>query len=54
MKGRVYDPLAGRFLRPDPVTQAPFWSQGLNRLQLRLHVFKIWQTHNQCASASRI
>jgi choice-of-anchor A domain-containing protein/RHS repeat-associated protein len=31
MNGRVYDPLAGRFTTPDPVTQAPFWSQGLNR-----------------------
>jgi RHS repeat-associated protein len=31
MKGRIYDPLAGRFMTPDPVTQAPFWSQGLNR-----------------------
>jgi len=27
----VYDPLAGRFLTADPVMQAPFWSQGLNR-----------------------
>ena len=31
MKGCVYDPLAGRFMTADPVTQAPFWSQGLNR-----------------------
>ncbi|HKO48079.1 MAG TPA: RHS repeat-associated core domain-containing protein, partial [Polyangiaceae bacterium] len=31
MKGRVYDPLAGRFLTADPVMQAPYWSQGLNR-----------------------
>jgi len=31
MKGRVYDPLAGRFMTADPVMQAPFWSQGLNR-----------------------
>ena len=31
MKGRVYDPLAGRFMTADPITQAPFWSQGLNR-----------------------
>ena len=27
----MYDPLAGRFLTADPVMQAPFWSQGLNR-----------------------
>ena len=27
----MYDPLAGRFMTADPVTQAPFWSQGLNR-----------------------
>jgi RHS repeat-associated protein len=31
MRGRIYDPLAGRFLTPDPIMQAPFWSQGLNR-----------------------
>jgi uncharacterized protein RhaS with RHS repeats len=31
MKGRIYDPLAGRFTTADPVTQAPYWSQGLNR-----------------------
>lgn len=31
MRGRVYDPLAGRFATPDPMMQAPFWSQGLNR-----------------------
>ncbi len=31
MRGRIYDPLARRFLTPDPVMQAPFWSQGLNR-----------------------
>ena len=31
MKGRVYDPLAGRFLSADPVMQAPHWSQGMNR-----------------------
>ncbi len=31
MKGRIYDPLAARFTTPDPIMQAPFWSQGLNR-----------------------
>ncbi len=31
MRGRMYDPLAGRFLSADPMSQAPFWSQGLNR-----------------------
>jgi RHS repeat-associated protein len=31
MKGRVYDPLAARFTSADPIMQAPFWSQGLNR-----------------------
>ena len=31
MKGRMYDPLAGRFASADPIMQAPFWSQGLNR-----------------------
>jgi len=31
MNGRVYDPVIGRFLSPDPVIQAPFSSQDLNR-----------------------
>ncbi len=31
MAGRIYDPLAARFTTADPVMQAPFWSQGLNR-----------------------
>jgi RHS repeat-associated protein len=31
MRGRVYDPLAGRFMTADPVMQAPFSTQGLNR-----------------------
>jgi RHS repeat-associated protein len=31
MGGRIYDPLAARFASADPVMQAPFWSQGLNR-----------------------
>jgi RHS repeat-associated protein len=30
MRGRVYDPLAGRFLSTDAIIQAPSWSQGLN------------------------
>jgi RHS repeat-associated protein len=34
MKGRIYDPLAGRFTSADPVMQAPFWSQGLKSVQL--------------------
>ncbi len=31
MKGRSYDPIAGRFMSQDPIIQAPYWSQGLNR-----------------------
>jgi RHS repeat-associated protein len=31
MKGRVYDPVAARFTSADPIMQAPYWSQGLNR-----------------------
>jgi RHS repeat-associated protein len=31
MRGRVYDPLAGRFMTADPVMQAPHSTQGLNR-----------------------
>lgn len=31
MDGRMYDPVLGRFLSPDPFMQAPDYSQGLNR-----------------------
>ncbi len=31
MKGRIYDPELGRFTTPDPLVQAPFFSQSLNR-----------------------
>lgn len=31
MIGRVYDPVIGRFLTPDPITAMPTWTQGLNR-----------------------
>jgi RHS repeat-associated protein len=31
MNGRVYDPVVGRFMSADPVVQAPFFSQDLNR-----------------------
>ena len=31
MNDRVYDPVVGRFLSPDPFMQAPGYSQGLNR-----------------------
>ncbi len=31
MGGRVYDPVVGRFLSPDPIVHAPEWSQDLNR-----------------------
>jgi RHS repeat-associated protein len=31
MNGRVYDPVIGRFMSADPVVQAPFSSQDLNR-----------------------
>jgi RHS repeat-associated protein len=31
MKGRIYDRLAAQFTSADPLLQAPFWSQGLNR-----------------------
>jgi len=31
MDGRVYDPVLGRFLSPDPVVQAPYDSRALNR-----------------------
>jgi RHS repeat-associated protein len=31
MNGRIYDPLIGRFLSPDPIVQAPTYSQSWNR-----------------------
>lgn len=31
MDGRMYDPIVGRFLSPDPYVQAPDYTQGLNR-----------------------
>ena len=31
MNGRIYDPVIGRFLSPDPCMQAPDFTQGLNR-----------------------
>jgi RHS repeat-associated protein len=31
MNGRVYDPVLGRFLSPDPIVQAPIFSQSWNR-----------------------
>jgi|GEM_PF-65692 len=31
MNARLYDPILGRFLSPDPFVQAPDWSQNFNR-----------------------
>jgi RHS repeat-associated protein len=31
MKGRIYDPTIARFLTPDPLVQAPLWTESLNR-----------------------
>jgi RHS repeat-associated protein len=31
MNGRVYDPRIGRFVSPDPIVQAPWFSQSYNR-----------------------
>ncbi len=31
MNGRVQDPKLGRFISPDPLVQAPYYSQSLNR-----------------------
>ena len=31
MEGRMYDPLVGRFLSPDPIVQMPEYTQSLNR-----------------------
>ena len=31
MNGRAYDPIVGRFLNPDPILQAPEFTQSFNR-----------------------
>ena len=31
MRGREYDPVLGQFLQLDPIVQAPFYAQSLNR-----------------------
>lgn len=37
MNGRVYDPVIGRFLSPDPFIQAPDFTQSLNRYSYALN-----------------
>lgn len=37
MNGRVYDPVIGRFLSPDPFVQAPGFSQSFNRYSYALN-----------------
>lgn len=37
MNGRVYDPTLGRFLSPDPIVQAPYDGQSLNRYSYALN-----------------
>lgn len=37
MNGRMYDPLVGRFLSPDPYVQAPDFTQNLNRYSYALN-----------------
>jgi hypothetical protein len=37
MNGRVYDPMIGRFLSPDPYVQAPDYSQNFNRYSYALN-----------------
>ena len=53
MGGRVYDPILGRFLTPDPYVQAPENSQNFNRFSyclnnplkpVRMHVVILEQT----------
>ena len=36
MNGRVYDPMLGRFLSADPMTEAPFSTQGWNRYSCKI------------------
>jgi hypothetical protein len=42
MRGRLYDPMIGRFTTPDPITQNPYWSQGLNRYSYTWNNFLKW------------
>jgi len=37
MNGRVYDPILGRFLSPDPFVQSPLFSQNFNRYTYALN-----------------
>jgi RHS repeat-associated protein len=37
MNARLYDPVLGRFLSPDPYVQAPNWSQNFNRYSYSLN-----------------
>lgn len=37
MNARLYDPVVGRFLSPDPYVQAPDWSQNFNRYSYALN-----------------
>ncbi|WP_163273817.1 RHS repeat-associated core domain-containing protein [Dysgonomonas sp. 511] len=37
MNARLYDPVVGRFLSPDPYVQAPFFSQNFNRYSYALN-----------------
>lgn len=37
MNARLYDPLTGRFLSPDPIVQTPDFTQGLNRFSYALN-----------------
>lgn len=37
MNGRLYDPVVGRFLSPDPIVQAPDFTQGFNRYSYALN-----------------
>jgi RHS repeat-associated protein len=37
MQGRIFDQAVGRFMQPDPVAQAPYNTQGLNRYSYALN-----------------
>ena len=37
MNGRLYDPVVGRFLSPDPIVQSPDFTQGFNRYSYALN-----------------
>ena len=53
--GRVYDPVLGRFLSPDPMVQAPYDTQGLNRYAyVRNNPLRYTDPSGFCSTCTRL